>query len=589
MPTIADVFNGTVGMPRPRLRQPDFSIADPAPEELNPPEPPPPGMNEFGQMTIPSFPMSQRAKDQEAIETAASKWRLSNQGRDPEDRGVAYDLARAVTGSPAIGELAGLFAPRPPQSGLDFAVPQLGTFAGRMAKTANLKALAKAEKMDVAGRLKHEIMDQTGWFKDADGKWRFEISDDASRIDSKGAMDKRVAAHNLDYEESELASILAHRAAAKNLPIDEAAMHLTNELQRPIPARSIALAKANSKEDLFARAKYLEGYDPTAAPLTVDEVVHHPELKAAYPNLFTRPYERLGGVEALGIHGAYSPSDDKFFFSKFSNEPEWGTGLHELQHGIQAREGFAPGANSGDWSPAAKLKYWNSAGEVESRNVELRKKLTAAERKIKFPWMTQDVKPNAVFVSPPDPFRPQPKMGGDLGDVFASIQASKIPSRIEDINPNAKVELGQVFRGVEGTAKDPLLAARHFKGGDLGDGIYMTQQEWLAKEYGGGPKARIKDGTRIVHEYDINPLFPEDVVYVFGGADGGETRFVSGNGIELWRGNWRGSGMGSGRSNPDVEKALSGVKVVIGTPDSIGHNQVSIRDRSILTPKKATP
>jgi hypothetical protein len=82
------------------------------------------------------------------------------------------------------------------------------------------------------------------------------------------------------------------------------------------------------------------------------------------------------------------------------------TGLHELMHGVQAREGFAPGANMGDYSPASELKYHNSAGEVESRNVQIRKDFTPLQRKQRYPWMTQDVKPKDVFVQPARPFNP---------------------------------------------------------------------------------------------------------------------------------------------------------------------------------------
>jgi hypothetical protein len=283
----------------------------------------------------------------------------------------------------------------------------LGIFGGRLAKTADLEALARAQQMEAAGGLKHSIYDATGWFKSPDNQWRFEIPDNNAMIDSKAAMDKRVAFHNQVQSEAELASILAHRAAAKGIPIDEAAAHLTNELQRPIPANSIQLAKENTKESLLARAKYLEGYDPTAEPLTVGEVVTHPELKAAYPDLFSRPYHRQGGADAMLWHGAYNPGTDEFYFSKHSPASmEPSTGLHELMHGVQAREGFAPGANMGDYSPASELKYHNSAGEVESRNVQIRKDFTPLQRKQRYPWMTQDVKPKDVFVQPAHPFNP---------------------------------------------------------------------------------------------------------------------------------------------------------------------------------------
>jgi hypothetical protein len=148
----------------------------------------------------------------------------------------------------------------------------------------------------------------------------------------------------------------------------------------------------------------------------------------------------------------------------------------------------------------------------------------------------------------------------------------------EDINANAKVTMGVLYRGVE-TGPDATQALRYFKGGDLGDGIYLTAWKELAASYGGGPKASVRSGTRVVYAYQVTPLFPEDVVYLFGGLRRREpVRLVSGNGIELWEGPWVSS---------EIEAALRqhGGKVVIGTPDSIGINQVAVRDRSILKPE----
>lgn len=154
-----------------------------------------------------------------------------------------------------------------------------------------------------------------------------------------------------------------------------------------------------------------------------------------------------------------------------------------------------------------------------------------------------------------------------------AFTSSPVPKDISEINSNAKVNLGDLHRGVEGIA-DPKGSLRNFKGGDLGDGVYMTPSRNLAESYGGGPKAKMSDGSRKVFSYTANSLYPEDVAYLFGGKKiGSEVSLVSGNGIELYRGPW----------NPAmVENALGSTKVVIGTPDSIGANQVSVRDASIL-------
>ena len=109
--------------------------------------------------------------------------------------------------------------------------------------------------------------------------------------------------------------------------------------------------------------------------------------------------------------------------------------------------------------------------------------------------------------------------------------------------------------------------------------MYLTHSQDLASTYGGGPTASVKAGTRAVHGYQLKkPLFPEDAAYIFGGKKRGEeVRIVSGNGIEVWRGPW---------SSKAMEDALQNhaFKIVIGTPDSIGLNQIAVRDKSILAP-----
>ena|SRR5882672_1105373 len=140
----------------------------------------------------------------------------------------------------------------------------------------------------------------------------------------------------------------------------------------------------------------------------------------------------------------------------------------------------------------------------------------------------------------------------------------------EDIDPHAKVVLPMVYRGVE-AGTDAQRALRVFRDGDLGNGVYVTQHKWLAQTYGGGP-----GGKRVVHSYRIDPLFPEDVAYMFGGSRRDDpASLVTGNGIEIWRGEWTGR---------NVEAALRGhgLNLVIGTPNSVGLNQIAVRERSLL-------
>jgi hypothetical protein len=53
----------------------------------------------------------------------------------------------------------------------------IGTFGGRLAKTADQPALARAEDMTARGVPREQVWNDTGWFRGVDGKWRFEIDD----------------------------------------------------------------------------------------------------------------------------------------------------------------------------------------------------------------------------------------------------------------------------------------------------------------------------------------------------------------------------------------------------------------------------
>lgn len=57
-----------------------------------------------------------------------------------------------------------------------------GIFGGRLAKTADLQALRRAEEAARAGVDPRKIWSDTGWAQGAEGKWRFEVPDNALTV-----------------------------------------------------------------------------------------------------------------------------------------------------------------------------------------------------------------------------------------------------------------------------------------------------------------------------------------------------------------------------------------------------------------------
>jgi len=62
----------------------------------------------------------------------------------------------------------------------------VGIFAGQKARTADLDALAEAKRLTESGAGRDDVWYQTGWMKGPDGKWKFEISDDAATFKGQG-------------------------------------------------------------------------------------------------------------------------------------------------------------------------------------------------------------------------------------------------------------------------------------------------------------------------------------------------------------------------------------------------------------------
>lgn len=269
-----------------------------------------------------------------------------------------------------------------------------GIFGGRLAKTADQAALAKAEQMAAQGVDRTDIWNETGWFQGVDGKWRFEIPDNEAAVTA----------------------------------------------------------------DVWPGS---ENGSVSMAPLS--DNIAHSEAFSAYPDL-----GRVNSiVESGGGSGSYGPVDgvETLYASGVAPSPLTSTALHEMQHAVQSREGFARGGNpqskglmeaareiakkaeatytalndemfafqdkwlrergisqndpnvtryyqqaNKEWRQAfpdkakrqdqafrdmemkgGRVAYPRLAGETEARNVSERMSMTPEERRSTPPWLTQDV------------------------------------------------------------------------------------------------------------------------------------------------------------------------------------------------------
>lgn len=240
----------------------------------------------------------------------------------------------------------------------------LFSFAGESAKTADRGKLVQAQQMEAAGR--DSVPDRfgnqpgspedthmaTGWHRGADGKWRWEIDDSAA---------------------------------------------------------SIKAADAGSANDWRTRAR--------SGHAMLDQVLDHPQLFDAYPEL---KQQKVAIDQDMSARGSYDPKTKTIRLNdSLLSEPHDGadglksTLLHEVQHVIQTREGFARGGNIADarslpefqqmlaeksaagFTDAEKRAafevYRRLAGETEARNTQKRMDMTAADRAAIPPTETADV------------------------------------------------------------------------------------------------------------------------------------------------------------------------------------------------------
>lgn len=228
-------------------------------------------------------------------------------------------------------------------------------FAGVMAVTAPREAFNRAMALEREGALPGVIEDETGWRRGDEGSWRFEISDDKA-----------------DFKSTALRQLFAQRA----------------------------LAPENRK------------------PLRLGDLLNHPDLFAAYPSIgdIEVRVRRMDNKGAISPDGGMFVSDDMvgraLTEGNAGREALISTVLHEVQHAIQFFEGHAVGAptrmgallslgygpeitaederlasgafDGDDYSRAqvaAFNVYRRSAGEVEARNTQTRRPMTAQGRR----------------------------------------------------------------------------------------------------------------------------------------------------------------------------------------------------------------
>ena len=241
-------------------------------------------------------------------------------------------------------------------------------FAGKKANSADISLLEQARDMENNGRNADEILKETGWYKGADGEWRFEIDDSKMEVNTSGKFTR-------DPEKRRYIELFDK-------------VFLGTDASEQEVSEFYELDKKLGKESF--------------KPTKLGDLIKHPDLFKAYPELEDVNIAFVNTNE--NSDGAYDPILNGITLEKRNNiAPERlkSVLIHEIQHVIQKIENFARGASTEYWqaeidagredgSRSAHDLYKNTAGEIEAREAENRKNLSAEERRERMPFVKNE-------------------------------------------------------------------------------------------------------------------------------------------------------------------------------------------------------
>lgn len=202
------------------------------------------------------------------------------------------------------------------------------SYAGTNAANADLEALEVAKGMAEQNVSAETIRQATGWFRGADGKWRFEIDDSGMRYSSRG---------DLNYGDPDY---WRYR-------------ELRDKLERDmlgIGSEAVTEAERAEYEELAPRYRdfYLQPGvrgDGSATATRLSDYIQHDELFEQYPQL--RDARLVFDELENGERGFYDGTTITLN-ENLRHAPE-NTIIHEAQHAIQKYEGFTKGATPDRW------------------------------------------------------------------------------------------------------------------------------------------------------------------------------------------------------------------------------------------------
>lgn len=209
-------------------------------------------------------------------------------------------------------------------------------FAGRQSVTADETSRQTAEEMLKSGKTPQEVWQQTGWRLGIDGKWKYEIDDSLMNYDGNGRY------------------------------------HSNPDIRRYRELEDKVYFKNSGTEadmaELQSLSQNLSGV--SMEPRKLGDMIEHTELFKAYPQLKNVDVQFANLPDNIGA--SYNPELNRIVINRNSKVNPGKVKMdiiHEIQHAIQKKEGFASGSSPDTWDKKLKddLSYLSKQLETSER------------------------------------------------------------------------------------------------------------------------------------------------------------------------------------------------------------------------------
>jgi hypothetical protein len=258
----------------------------------------------------------------------------------------------------------------------------VGSPTGELAMYVGEKAeeykwgLGAAQDLTKKGATPQQVWNETQWFKGPDGKWRFELDDSGAYL-------------------------------------------------RPLHGENIS-----ALESIGPRSEF--GW-------TVGDVLDHPKLFEAYPQLANVKVTRNPGFfDAFGLtQGAFYEDKNTINITPYAKDP-LSTLLHEVQHWVQAREGFASGGNE----DSVRLDNLDALKKVEISLKELIQNNPELEK-------SEDLKERVKFIAAKNALKATSNLIANNNEVSRLYKALDVQQSLVDLAEHKYTATDRAIKNVD--------------------------------------------------------------------------------------------------------------------------------------------